>query len=773
MTLREKFGRLVLLEETDSSPLGNEYRAARLGPSGFDRLVTVLRFSQAVSADAEGTKRLVEEARLAAQIHSPGLVKMLGVGRVGPSFYLSTELVEGRSVRAVLESCREGGFPFGADHALMIASRTAAGLEALHGRKDEAGQPLLHGLIGPRQLIVAFDGEVKVKGLGLWPALGQTGLLPPEERAYLAPEQATGRGDERSDVYALGLVLLETLSGQATDGSDPLQRIPAARIVPPGGEPGPLPTPLASLLRRALAADPAARFPRISELRRGIDALLFSGDFTPTTFDLAFFMHTLFREDVEGDARAVEEARGADYSDLLADEAAKAQPAASPQTEPVDAQPAPPPPVEAPASAPTEVPAPTVPDPAARPASPALPLVPPPRPAAPVAPAVLAAPAAPAAAAAATAADARSSARVARESVARESVARESVVREASAREASAREASAREAASRIALGGTAAAGTRRRPSPGQWGAIGLAVVLLGGGVAGWVYFAGRRAAVTAARAAEQVAAEARVRELETRIAQLETEKAAAESRAAEEARLALEKQAAAGGQTADPAAIERAQEEARRRARLEQERQQQEELQRLANEKRAEEQRLAAAAAAPAAAAPPTPLPTPTPVPVEFVPLAPPLAAGPASSASAGPASQPQSQEPTTQATPGLPVAATAQATGRIAPADPSDPAVRAPGLLSEDPVPYPRRAAAVRLATTVVVVVRALIDETGRVTEAAITQASGQPPEMGFDDAAFKRVRSRKYRPARRHDIPMPIWVVIRVEFRPPAQR
>jgi len=86
---------------------------------------------------------------------------------------------------------------------------------------------------------------------------------------------------------------------------------------------------------------------------------------------------------------------------------------------------------------------------------------------------------------------------------------------------------------------------------------------------------------------------------------------------------------------------------------------------------------------------------------------------------------------------------------------------------------VPDPRRAAAARLATTVVVVVRALIDETGRVTEAAITQASGQPPEMGFDDAALKRVRSRKYRPARRHDIPMPIWVVIRVEFRPPAQR
>jgi len=212
MALREKFGRLVLLEETDSGPLGNEYRAARLGPSGLDRLVTVLRFSPAIAAHAEASKRLVEEARLAAQIHNPGIVRVLGVGRVGSSFYVSTELVEGRTARAVLACCRDEGFPFGADHALMIASRASAGLELLHGRRDDAGRPLLHGLVSPRQLVVAFDGEVKLKGLGLWSALGDIDLLAPEERAYLAPEQASTRGDPRSDVYGLGLVLLEALS---------------------------------------------------------------------------------------------------------------------------------------------------------------------------------------------------------------------------------------------------------------------------------------------------------------------------------------------------------------------------------------------------------------------------------------------------------------------------------------------------------------------------------------------------------------------------------
>ena len=98
MALRERFGRLVLLEETDAGALGREYRAARLGPAGLDRLVTVLRFAPAVSSNAEATKRLMEEARLAARLQSPGLVRVLGIGRVEQSFYVSTELVEGRTV---------------------------------------------------------------------------------------------------------------------------------------------------------------------------------------------------------------------------------------------------------------------------------------------------------------------------------------------------------------------------------------------------------------------------------------------------------------------------------------------------------------------------------------------------------------------------------------------------------------------------------------------------------------------------------------------------
>ncbi len=341
MAMREKFGRLVLLEQEEQGPLGLEYRAARLGPAGLERLVSVLRFGPVVSSSAEATKVLTNEARLAARMQSPGLVRVLGVGRAEQSFYVSTELVEGKSLAAILEHCRSESFPFAADHALMIASRAAVALEPLHARKSDAGEALAHGLLAPSRLVVAYDGDVKVKGLGLWPALRATGLLPPAEGRYLAPEQAAGHaGDPRSDVYALGLVLLEALTGFVPDGTDPASRLDGAQVTDTAGERGPLPPPLADLLRRSLVRDPAGRFGDAAAFRKAIAALLFSGDFAPTTFDLAFFMHTLFREEMEREAKALEDARHASYGEFLAEaKPASASPGALPA--PVAAPPPP------------------------------------------------------------------------------------------------------------------------------------------------------------------------------------------------------------------------------------------------------------------------------------------------------------------------------------------------------------------------------------------------------------------------------------------------
>jgi TonB family protein len=318
MALREKFGKLVLLEKLDESSFAASYRAARVSGSGLDRIVTLVRYADAVSTHPEAAPRLMEEARAASRLHIPGLVRTLGIGRVERSYYASLELLEGRSLRATIDRAFEESFPFAAENALMVASRAAAVLESLHGRQDGKGHPLAHGLVSPSQIVLTWEGDVRLGGLGVWPSLRGTGLLGEAEQRYLAPEQAAGeRGGPSSDVYSLALVLLETLSRGAAESPDRLGALESARFVTTTGEEEPLPRPLVALLELGLAPDPASRYPSMGEMRQAIDTLLFSGDFTPTTFNLAYFMQTIFREEMEREAATLAAERQADYSEFL------------------------------------------------------------------------------------------------------------------------------------------------------------------------------------------------------------------------------------------------------------------------------------------------------------------------------------------------------------------------------------------------------------------------------------------------------------------------
>lgn len=786
MALREKFGRLVLLEETETGPLGHEYRAARLGPAGLDRLVSVLCFAPAVSSHAAATKRLMDEARLAARLQSPGLLRVLGIGRVEQTFYVSTELVEGRTLAAILGRCSHDSFPFAADHALMVASRAASALEYLHSKKDDTGRALFHGLLAPSRLVVAFDGEVKIKGLGLWPALADTSLLPAGERARLAPEQADGAGDARSDVYALGLVMLEALSGCAPAG-DPLEALQVARVASVSGESSPLPKPLAELVSRALAHDPTGRFATVAEMRKAIDMLLFSGDFTPTTFDLAFFMHTLFRDEMEREARAIEEARRADYREFI--EERPAAPATPPAPATVAAPPiatastALEPPAPAPPAPAAAVPALAVPTPVTTPVVPT-PAVPtpvptptPPAAAAPARPVAAAAPlpasgAAPAPPAptpvihqpAPVAAGSEAGSRQPSKppAVAIAAPAAAVPVRPAEERSTTAlpagepasatrevarapREAPARDVTPRLGMDTAEARGSSR----GLWIGLALmAVVVVGAGAR---FVLGRRAPVatsttTTTLPAEVLAARARVKELEDRIAQMERERTEAETKAADEARKKLEAQAAAKGKLVDPAAVQKAQEDARQRARVEQDRKQQEELARIAEARRAEEKRIAEASPSP-------PLPTPTPVPVAAAPATP--TPEPTAAAAAPPA--------TTAAAPAIAPGGDSTTPGMLV--DTSDPRLVRPVLVSEAKARFPLAAEKMRISGTVEVL--ALIDETGHVVEASVTHV--QPAKLGFEQAALAHVRTRTYKPATRDGVPVKVRMPIIVNFKP----
>ena len=579
MPKREKFGKFVFLEEVETSGLGTEYRAAKLAPTGLEKIVTVLRVRPNLSASAETVKSLMDQVKFAAQLQNANIVKLFGIGKVDSSFYISHEFIEGKSLQAVFARGRQEGFPFSVDHALLIASKVCSALEYAHARKTEGGVRYFHGLVTPANVIVSYEGEVRTRGFGYWPArVREAGGLTDEEALYLAPEQASGAvGDTRSDIFSVGALLFQMLTGEAFFAAgrdvDIAKRLADAKLLNPTTDDEALPKPIREILRRSLTQDPAARYAEIQEMRKGVDTLLFAGDFAPTTFNLAFFMHSLFREDIDRESKTLKDEREASYAEYLTDDVRNAPGTSGSMPAPSAAAIA----AAGPAPHAAAPPAPSAAPPAAAHAptsSLAAALVPPPPPrpshAEPHAPASSHAPPHPP----------------------------EGI--------------SPREAAAGFTFHKDDGAKSKTPLFAG------LAAVVVIAAVVGFFVLRGRSARPPVAAApppttmsAEAVAAVARVKELEAKLQAIETEKAAAAAKAEEDARKKVEAQAAARGQTADPAAVARAQEEARKRSQAEQERKAEAERARLEEEqkqaeakladerRRAEEARVAAAAVA------------------------------------------------------------------------------------------------------------------------------------------------------------------------------
>jgi TonB family protein len=708
MRKREKFGKFVLLDEIDHSGLGTEYRAAKLGNTGLEKIVSVLRLSQSLSSNGEAVKSLMDQVKFAAQLQNPNVVKIYGIGKVESAYYVSYEFLEGKSLRAIFNRCRQEGFPFSVDHALLIASKVCSALEYAHARKSEAGARYFHGHVTPGSVMVSYEGEVRLRGFGSWPSrIREAGGVTDDELMYLSPEQADGgAGDHRSDAFAVGLLLFETLTGepffQGGRMDDLAGRLAQAKLQSPTSDDDSLPKPIADILRKSLARDPAHRYQEVQEMRKAVDMLLFSGDFTPTTFNLAFFMHSLFREDIEREAKALKEDKDASYLEYLTDTAHTPTPTARAQADAT---------VMAPAAA------------AAAAASPAPPAAHAPAAHAPHAPAAQA-PAAHAPAAHAPAVHAPPA---------------HAPAPSGNGGAIDAPAISAREAAAGFTFHKEEA---RKSKTPVIAG--GVAALLVVGGVAGWLVVRSRRAAApppppapTTLSADAQAAVE-KVKELEEQLRLMREKEAAAATQAAEDAKKKMEAQAAAKGTAVDPAALQKAQEEAARKARLEQEKKAEQERLRLEEQKRAEEARLA-----------------------EEKRKADEEAARVAAAAAAAATSTTVAAAPPTTTQPPAP----AVRPGTLV--NLSDPGVIAPVAERTPSLVYPPIALRQRVEGTVELNV--LVDDKGTVVDAQIV--SGAAGKAGLNEAALENVKKRRYRPATKEGVAVKVWVPVRVQFKLPT--
>jgi serine/threonine-protein kinase len=296
--------------------------------AGFERHVVLKRIRPERDDDPRWITMFLDEARLAAQLNHPNIGQVFDLGRIGDAFFYTMEYVHGEDVRGILARAGALGQRVPVDVSLAIAAGTLAGLSHAHDRCGADGQPLgvVHRDVTPSNIMVSYEGVVKVLDFGV--AKGRTRTTTETEAgaimgkvAYLSPEQVAGKEiDQRSDIFSLGIVLYELLTSsrlfRRNTDYDTLAAILRYDPPPPSSIVASLPPEIDAVVLRALAKDPAGRFPTASVMLDAIEAVADIAGLALSPRDIKRYMRDLYgtRPEPWRELEALEERSPATYS---------------------------------------------------------------------------------------------------------------------------------------------------------------------------------------------------------------------------------------------------------------------------------------------------------------------------------------------------------------------------------------------------------------------------------------------------------------------------
>jgi serine/threonine-protein kinase len=310
-----RVGRYLLHTRLAVGGMAEVWMARQEGPAGFAKQLVVKKILPHLAVDRDFVQMFLNEARLAAQLNHPNVVQIFELGEEGGSYYLVMEYIHGRNLRSVQKRCRDTDreIPFG--HIARILIGACEGLHYAHELRDGAGNPLdlVHRDMSPDNVLVSFDGQVKVVDFGIAKAANsggatRTGTLK-GKYAYMSPEQAQGQPlDRRADVYSLGVVLYELIAGEKPfRNSSDLAMLKAIveQPPPPLADIRPdVPPSLVAIVERAMAKEKGDRYPDARSMGQELASYLREASERAETANVAELMGQLFAAEREELRRA-------------------------------------------------------------------------------------------------------------------------------------------------------------------------------------------------------------------------------------------------------------------------------------------------------------------------------------------------------------------------------------------------------------------------------------------------------------------------------------
>ena len=309
----EEYGNYYLLDKIAVGGMAELFRAQQRGVQGFQKIVAIKRILPHMVDNEDFVTMFIDEAKLAAQLTHPNIVQIFDLGKAGSSYYIAMEYVNGRDLRTLLRKAKEHGKAFPEAIAAFVTMKVASALDYAHRKRgfDDRELKLVHRDVSPQNVLISTEGAVKLVDFGIAKAATKAshtvaGALK-GKLLYMSPEQALGQPlDNRSDLYSLGLVLFEMLTGercfQADSEMGVLEKVRMGKIGDLRAINPEISPEMADIANRALNKNVEQRYASARLLERDLRDLLMKRGHIPAEHDIAEYLEAVLmgpRERVE------------------------------------------------------------------------------------------------------------------------------------------------------------------------------------------------------------------------------------------------------------------------------------------------------------------------------------------------------------------------------------------------------------------------------------------------------------------------------------------
>jgi serine/threonine protein kinase len=301
------FGKYQLLKKLATGGMAEVWLARQAGIEGFAKNVVIKRILPHLAEDREFVEMFKNEALIAANFNHPNIAQVYEFGEANGTYFIAMEFIHGEDLGRVMRKAWSAGQWIARPLAIRIVASACEGLYYAHSRNDPAtGRPLkvVHRDISPQNILISFDGSVKLVDFGIAKAADQVGLTKSGaikgKFAYMAPEQAAGKPlDHRADIFAIGLVLYELLTGQRPLKRDSeLGTLQAALecAIPSPSEVTDIPPELDPVVMNALAKAADDRYRDARQFQVALEETLVNQGVVASSVQISELMETLFAD---------------------------------------------------------------------------------------------------------------------------------------------------------------------------------------------------------------------------------------------------------------------------------------------------------------------------------------------------------------------------------------------------------------------------------------------------------------------------------------------